>query len=287
MMVMARTINEAFRKLRENLEITGLQEATVSTRQTNVRATLDDDFVVEDSFLTGSYRRSTMIAPLAQADIDIFVVLEPKYYTANGQATLLESVKKALRKKYTQTPEIRPDGQAVTIIFTDFKVDVVPAFRRQGGGYLIPNTSLGTWIGTDPKKHIELWTASNKAHNGDLVPLIKMVKGWNKSRNVFKSFHLEVVTRRVLTGIRIDSYPSGLRYVFDKAREHIKVKLPDPAGYNDDVGAHVNTDAAMKNIIERLNYAYNAAVQAERLGDTAAAFDKWRDLLKDYFPAYG
>ena len=49
-MVMARTINEAFRKLRENLEITGLQEATVSTRQTNVRATLDDDFVVEDSF---------------------------------------------------------------------------------------------------------------------------------------------------------------------------------------------------------------------------------------------
>jgi hypothetical protein len=172
-------------------------------------------------------------------------------------------------------------------VFTDFKVDVVPAFHRKGGGYLIPNTSLGRWIGTDPKKHVELWTASNKAHNGDLVPLIKMVKGWNKSGDVFKSFHLETLVRHVLTGIRIDSYPSGLRYAFDKAREHIKAKLPDPAGYNDDVGAHVNTQAAMEKVIESLTYAYNVAVEAERLGDTAAAFDKWRVLLKDYFPAYG
>lgn len=146
---------------------------------------------------------------------------------------------------------------------------------------------MGRWISTDPKKHVDLWAASNKAHNGDLVPLIKMVKAWNKSRDVFKSFHLEVITRHVLTGIRIDSYPSGLRYFFDKARDHIKVKLPDPAGYNDDVGAHVNTVTAINKIMERLDYAYSTAVEAEQLGDTAAAFGKWRLLLKDYFPAYG
>ncbi len=284
---MARTIGEGFRKLRENLEITGLQEATVSTRQKNVRAALEGDFVVKDSFLTGSYRRNTMIAPLSTADVDIFIVLAPKYYSPNGQAALLESVKAALRKTYSKTPEIRPDGQAVTIVFTDFKVDVVPAFVRNGGGYLIPNVSLGRWIGTDPKMHVELWTASNKWHNGDLVPLIKMLKGWNKSRAVFKSFHLEALTRHVLTNVTISNFPSGLRYVFDKARDLIKVKLPDPAGYNDDVGAHVNTQAVMDGIIEKLTYAYDVAVEAERLGESAAAFDKWRILLPDYFPAYG
>jgi hypothetical protein len=284
---MAKTISEAFRKLRENLEITGLQESTVSTRQTNVRVALKDDFDVNESFLTGSYRRNTMIAPLAEADIDMFVVLDAKYYSANGQMGLLESVKRALRKTYKTTPEIRPDGQAVTITFNDFKVDVVPAFYRQGGGFLIPNTSLGQWISTDPKKHVELWTASNKDHNGDLIPLIKMVKGWNKSRGVFKSFHLEVLTRRVLTDVKISNFPSGLRYVFDKARDHIKVKLADPAGYNDDVAAHVNTQAAFDKIVEQLTYAFNTAVEAERLGDTAAAFDKWRVLLRGYSPAYG
>jgi hypothetical protein len=238
---MAKTIDDAFRLLRSNLEITGLQEQTVSTRQTNIREVIEKDFSVLDTFLTGSYRRSTMIAPLAEADVDIFFVLDPRHYSANGQQNLLKDVRGSLLKTYTRTPKIRPDGHAVTITFTDFKVDVVPGFYRQGGGYLIPDTALGRWIQTDPKKHVEIWAAANKSHNGDLAPLVKMLKGWNKSRELFKSFHLETIALAALNGIKIDSFPSGLRYVFDKARTMIRVKLPDPAGYSDDVGAHVNT----------------------------------------------
>jgi hypothetical protein len=129
---MAKTIDEGFEELRFNLEITDLQEKTVSTRQKNVRKALEDDFDILDSFLTGSYRRSTMIAPLKGADLDIFIVLDPKYYEASGQAALLANVKKELRKTYTETPDISPNGQAVTIRFTDFKVDVITGFRRKG-----------------------------------------------------------------------------------------------------------------------------------------------------------
>jgi len=286
---MAKTIDEAFRLLRSNLEITGLQEQTVSTRQTNIREVIEKDFSVLDTFLAGSYRRSTMIAPLAEADVDIFVVLDPFYHSAHGQQTLLESVRRSLLKTYTRTPKIRPDGHAVTITFTEFKVDVVPGFYRQGGGYLIPDTELGRWIATDPKRHVEIWTAANKSHNGNLVPLLKMLKGWNKSRELFKSFHLETLALTALDGVRIDSFPSGLRYVFDKARSMIRVRVADPAGYSDDVGAHVTTTAAMDNLIGRLDWAYRRAREAEQLtqaGRTEAAFAKWSLILKDYFPAY-
>ena len=51
---MAKTIDEAFRLLRSNLEITGLQEKTVSTGQTNIREVMQKDFHVLDAFLTGS-----------------------------------------------------------------------------------------------------------------------------------------------------------------------------------------------------------------------------------------
>jgi len=287
---MAKSISEGFQQLRRNLEITGLQEQTVSIRQTNIRNVLENDLAVLDTFLTGSYRRSTMIAPLAGADIDVFVVLDPKYYSVGGQRSLLEKVKASLRKTYTRTPDIRPDGQAVTITFTDFKVDVVPGFYRTGGGYLIPDAGLERWIETDPKRHVELWSASNKTHNGDLVPLIKVVKGWNRSRKLFRSFHLEVVTRSVLEGVTITDFPSGLRFVFDKARAKIRVKLPDPAGYGDDVGAHVNTAAEMDQIVRRLDWACARASEAEvdaRAGRISAAFEKWRLLVPDYFPAYG
>jgi hypothetical protein len=287
---MVTTIDAAFKTLRSSLEITDLQEASVSATQANIRDNLKKSFVVLDDFLTGSYRRSTLIAPLSEADVDIFFVLDPKYYSQYGQGALLESVKKSLQNSYPQTSRIRPDGQAVTISFTKFKVDIVPAFYRQGGGYLIPGTTSGEWISTDPKRHIEIWADANKAHNGDLIPLIKMLKAWNKRSKAFKSFHLETVTIKVLSGITISDFPSGVRYVLDKARDHIRVVLPDPAGYSADVAAYVKTEAQMNEIVQKLAHGYGLAAAAEQLaaaGRTSDAFANWRTLFDNYFPAYG
>lgn len=287
---MARTIDEGFRVLRNNLEITGLQEARVSTRQQRIREVLENDFTVRDSFLAGSYRRSTMIAPLADADVDIFVILHPRHHAADGQQALLEAVRNSLRKTYTRTPHIKPDGHAVTIRFTDFKVDVVPGFDRRGGGYLIPDASLGHWISTDPKQHVEIWTAANKRHEGALIPLLKMVKGWNKSRGLFRSFHLETIALKLLDGVTISNYPSGLRFVLERAGKWLEAPLPDPAGYSTDIGAHLRQPDAIAEIQRRLAWGAARAREAERLAlqnKTAAAFDKWQLLLPDYFPAYG
>lgn len=287
---MATTIHDAFEELKSNLGITGLQETTVSTRQKNVRKALEDDFTILDSFLTGSYRRNTMIAPLADADIDIFVVLDPKYYSDAGQAALLADIRTALRRTYPKTPKISPNGQAVTIRFTDFKVDVVPGFYRKGGGYLIPDADLSRWIQTDPKKHVEIFSAANKEHDGDLVPLLKLLKAWNRNRNVLRSFHLDVLALSVLNDVKISNLWSGTRYFFDKSRDLIKVKLADPAGYSDDVAAHINTTEAMGNIVRRLTFAYNKAREAEKFAENDnidAAFENWTLIFKGYFPTYG
>jgi hypothetical protein len=191
---MATTIKSAFDVLKSNLNITGLQESTVATRQTNIRTAVEAEMEVLDSFVAGSYRRNTLIAPLANADVDVFMVFAAKYFEQDGQASLLDKVKRVLKITYPKTPEISRNGQAVTITFTDFKADVVPAFYRQGGGFLIPDSVSKRWISTDPKAHIDLWQTANKAHNGDLVPLIKMIKGWNVCHSwLLHSFHLETI----------------------------------------------------------------------------------------------
>ena len=287
---MARTIAQGFLKLKANLEITDLQEQAVSQRQQNVRGVVEAGMTVLDSFLAGSYRRSTMISPLKAADVDIFIVLDVKHYEKTGQGKLLQDLRTVLRKTYTKTPEISRNGQAVTITFTDFKVDVVPSFYRKGGGYLIPDASQKRWISTNPKKHVDIWTARNKQHAGDLVPMIKMLKAWNKSRKVFRSFHLEVLALSVYQGVIISDYPSGARFFFDKARNKIRTKLVDPAGYSDDVASHVNTEAQFQTITSHLNRAYTDAVHAElhaALGYQKFAYDKWYEIFMGYFPSYG
>jgi tRNA nucleotidyltransferase (CCA-adding enzyme) len=97
---MAWTIAQGFQKLGENLEITDLQASTVSTRQQIVRSIVASELTVREDFLTGSYMRNTMISPLSRADVDIFVVLDSRYFEANGQASLLDKVRRALRRTY-------------------------------------------------------------------------------------------------------------------------------------------------------------------------------------------
>ena len=213
---MAITVQQSFLQLKSNLEITDLQSETVSTRQLRVREVMQAGMEVTDTFLTGSYARHTMISPLKEADIDIFCVLENKYFHwYNGQnggpAALLDFVRRTLLKTYTTTPNVSRNGQAVTVRFTDFVVDVVVGFHRQGGGYLIPNSITKSWLSTDPKKHVELVRAANNYHDGKLVPIIKMLKAWNKSHgSFFRSFHIEVLALKIFSNVTISDFPSGV-----------------------------------------------------------------------------
>ena len=121
------TRKQAFEFLRSNLKLTELQERTVAARQSNVRNAVASQLTVVDNFLTGSYRRHTMIGPLNGADVDILVALDRKYRDRGARA-VLELVKKALLDEYKKGAMISRNGQAVTVTFTDFVVDVVPAF---------------------------------------------------------------------------------------------------------------------------------------------------------------
>jgi len=284
------TVARGFEVLRERLEITDLQATAVSTRQRNVRDALEKRLVVDDHFLTGSYMRNTMIAPLNEADVDLFMVMNDQYFRTDGQAYILDKVRGVLLETYPLTPNISRDGQAVTITFTDFKVDVVPAFTGVSSGYLIPNTIRNEWISTDPRKHITLWSEANKAHNGDLVPLIKMIKGWNKQHgDLFYSFHLECLILKILTNVTISDFPSAVCYVFDKARTAVTDIVFDPVSFTN-TGKYLDTQSKIDAVVSRLETAYTRAKNAEECtarGNIDDAYYYWRLIFGDYFPAYG
>jgi hypothetical protein len=293
---MAFTVPESFSKLRSNLEITFPQATTVSTRQQGVRATIASGFKIVEDFLAGSYIRSTMISPLKEADVDVFVALDPSYYRHyngqnGGQRGLLDYMRRTLLKTYTSTPDISRNGQAVTIRFSDFVIDVVVGFQRQGGGYIIANGINNEWLETDPKKHVEIMAAANKVHGGNLVPIIKMLKSWNKSHSyLLRSFHIEVLALEVFNNVKITDFPSGIRFFFDRAQAKVAGKNLDPAGFGDDIGRYINTQDKVNEIITRLQTGFKQAIEAENFaarGDTINAIAQWRKIMPLHFPAYG
>jgi hypothetical protein len=288
----ATTVLQGFLQLKRNLEITSLQSATASSRQANVRAVVKASLDINKDFLTGSYQRSTMIAPLSTADVDIFMVLDSKYFSdyQRNPAGLLDRVRAILLRSYNNSAVSR-NGQAVTIKFTDFAVDTVPAFNRQGGGYLIPSSYTSTWISTNPTQHVAIWSTANTWNDGNLVPLIKMLKQWNKvNGDLMTSFHLECLILQVLTNIKISSYSSAARYFFDHARGTINYQCLDPAGFGGDVSQYLDTQSKRDAVISRMQRAYDNAIQAEQyeaVGQISHAFDRWRQTFGDWFPVYG
>lgn len=287
---MPRTITQGFQILKENLEITDLQSESVSSRQINVRDLLKKELTVLDSFLTGSYKRNTMIAPLGEADVDIMLVLHPEYYSPDGYASVLDRVKRVLQKTYT-TSQVSRDGQAITIHFTDFYVDVVPCFHRTGGGFLIPDTVGKQWIQTDPSKHVELWAAMNARKENSFVPLVKMLKSWNKKHSkLLQSFHLECLAYKVFENVTITDYPSGARFFFDKARVLISQGVLDPAGYGGNVGKYLDSESKRQAVLDRFESGLLKALEAEKFAlefKIERAYEKWGIIFGNYFPAFG
>jgi hypothetical protein len=282
---------QAFEKLRANLQLTGLQEQTVATRQRNVRSAVERQLTVTDDFLTGSYRRQTLISPLKHADVDVVVVLD-RSYRDRGPRAVLELVRKALLAEYPRTPEISRNGQAVTITFSDFIIDVVPAFALPWwswtDGWEICDSGSNSWITTDPKKHVKLSAAANRVHDGNLVPCIKQLKAWNRTvGKPLRSFHLEVVAWSVFGRSwfwyeNMKSDWDSARYFFAKASDKLRHKISDPAGTELDVGAYL-TGTAREQAISKMSTAHQRCVRA----DTAAKEDNLAAMHAEYSKVFG
>jgi hypothetical protein len=286
---------QAFEKLRTNLELTGLQEQMVAKRQENVRSTIERELSVVDSFLTGSYRRQTLIAPLARADVDIVVVLD-RIYKRQGPRSVLELVRKALLTSYPKTAGISRNGQAVTIKFSDFTVDVVPVFIRPwwalDEGWDICDSGSDSWIATHPKRHVAISGRANKLHDGQLVPRIKELKVWNRAAGLpLRSFHIEVLAWSIFgkSWWWYTNKPSdweSASYFFKKAQTKLQEPLSDPAGTGKDVGAYLR-GATLETAVSKAESAYDRCVRAEEAfsdNKFLVGHETYSKIFGNYYP---
>lgn len=180
--------SSAYKSLAEAQRELAIYKSRVIEAYVKSDVQLDEGYKYRTSLLVGSYGKNTAIAP--PSDIDILFELPAselsRYdsYAYNGQSQLLQDVKKVLQKTYPRT-HIRADGQIVSVPFSSYKVEVLPAFKRKDGSYCYPDThGGGSWRITNPKAEMEYISSSNKRTKGNTVKLIKLIKAWKHHCNV-------------------------------------------------------------------------------------------------------
>jgi len=278
-------IDDAFAKLKTNLEITTTEQTLASNRHHAIRDYVRQHWTLADDFLTGSYRRDTKTKKLK--DIDIFVVIDAEGPQAGhrDQAPIhvINALEKLLRGKWNAAHR---DGMAIVIPYGPddevMSIDVVPAFDRDGGGYFIPNPSGGDWIATNPKRHHELTIENNADCGGKYVPFVKMIKGINRELGepVSPSFLLEVMAHTVVKP-PIIRYQDEIVLFLATAAERIGDEWPDPAELGGDVNSVMNETQKLlaTDALNQARAIAERAVDLEDDGQEHAAYDEWKKVF--------
>jgi hypothetical protein len=291
------TTTEAFERFRQRLELSDTESKDAARRHTDVRECIRGGFEIANDFLSGSYRRHTKTKPLK--DVDIFFVLGAKERWRRNQAPIemLQAFEKCLKAEFDETELCR---RAVTVTFEKsyypeghdgkvMSIDAVPAFLADTEVYEIPDKVLGKWIKTNPKKHAEQATAKNAELGGKWIPLVKMVKGWNRAngRPIKPSFLVEVMAEG-LAEAPFSNYPNEVRNLFAAMEANVGQAWPDPAGLGPPVSDQMTADLVTnaKKALQEAQRKAALAMRAEQTGRQGEALQIWREILGDYFPLF-
>jgi hypothetical protein len=290
------TVSEAFEKFRQRLELSDTEQKDAERRHKSVRECIRSGFDIENDFLTGSYRRHTKTKPLK--DVDIFFCLGAKdeHWRDKHPEEVLKAFEKRLGSEFGNDC-VELGRRCVTVEFEkrnptadqEGKVisnDAVPAYDR-GDYYEIPDRILGKWIKSNPEVHKEESTAKNKELNGKWVPLVKMLKRWNRSagKPISPSFLIEVMAQKLVDPPFTD-YPSEVRRFFAASLDGIMQDWPDPAGFGPPVSDQM-TPEKRRIAIDALRQAEVQAARAVRLAQqkkNGEALALWREVMGKYFP---
>jgi len=119
----------------------------------------------------------------------------------------------ALKGRFKKT-KIRLDMPCIVLSFSEYTFEVVPVvtFSDDEDLHRVPGSGARDWVKCYPNVPTKWMTRCNYANDGKFIPLIKILKNWNRNNNVsFKSFHLELLTEMVFREVsEIWSYPQGI-----------------------------------------------------------------------------
>lgn len=296
---MATTVTSAFSQYATNLNITDRQTTVVSNCRANVVAKIGSKLTLhseQPSKLIGSYDRDTLIRYLSEGDVDVMVILNygqhKEWDNKEGATKVLERYRTILQEAYTDTP-CRVDRNCVTMQLSQFRLDVVPAFHYTQGYYTIPDTYRGAWLKTDPIAYADQVTSVNKTMGGAFVPLVKMIKGWNRELpKPLRSFHLEcMMLNRYRSYTQSYTYDSMVNAFFSDLPTYISKATYDPTT-GDQVDLYLDNGSLGYSRADLVKRAENAAAKAQEAYDDrekypSVAIKEWKELFGEFFPAYG
>lgn len=288
-------IGENFKTFCKNLIIS--EQDVIEARSKAITKRLNIDFWnslsdVSHTLYVGSYGRDTAIGI---SDLDVVFILpillysKYKSYQFNGQSALLQKVKDSILKTYPNT-KIGGDGQVVVVSFSGgMKFELVPAFEREDGGFIYPDSNIGgSWKITNPVPEINAIKRINIYCNYNLKPLCRMMRAWKNHWDVpMGGLLLDTLACNFVSNWEYKD-KSYLYYDWMSRDFFLYVANQDPQqNYWRATGSnqYIWRKGAFEYKAKRCYNLAQEAIDYESKGMTWAAKQKWREIYGTAYPS--
>lgn len=280
-------MKKEFKEFCEGVRLTQNQNEDAKTKYTGVCKTLHKEYYESDydgttKLLFGSYKTRTNIRPMSEMqDVDvIFKIPKETFdkfdgYESNGQSALLQEIKSYLDVTYSTSQPTKAWGKIVLVQMAEntHNVELLPAFEKDDGTFIIPNTNAGgSWEKFDPREQVKVYKDSNTLSNGLTADLGRMMKSWkrNTPSMSYSSYELlkdiiDFLKTEFTEGADFEEYHEVVKNFFD----YLQQRCTD----NDRI-SHIET-------------AYNRAVKALEYMDNdkpKEASEEWIKIFGHKFP---
>ncbi|MFQ5851381.1 MAG: nucleotidyltransferase [Candidatus Binatia bacterium] len=295
------TPKSVFEDFLRDIEPSPTTKANASSAHTTLREFLSkhEEFreVHKTTFLSGSYKRATVIRPKApegeveRPDVDIIVVTS--YSLSDSPAAVLELLYGTLKDGYST---VRKQQRSVRVETNNAVMDVVPMIAPYGddGPFYIPDRKLEQWVETNPPRNTQWTTDMNNAAGGRFKPLVKLMKWWRRENPTVskkpKGFVIECVTAECM-----DKSEKHYGELFAKTLEGVACRyavwvqlqvvphIEDPGVPGNSVTEGM-TFAAFEGFYRKAETHAKKARKALKEDDPEKATELWHEIFGERFP---
>lgn len=285
------SISEIFQQFIDNIAIDNREQ--ISKRYGTITKALNEKYrnsssETANTLQVGSYGRYTAIKNIS--DLDMIYMLPASQWDRfkdGRQSVLLQEIKNVLKDvgNFSRT-EIWGDGQVVVISFSNHDIEVLPAFEQDDGSFKYPDSnSGGSWPITKPRLEIAAVSDIDKAKNGNLRHLCKMIRAWKNKHGVAMSGMLiDTLAYNFLNStteyddksytyhdwmvrdffLYASSQPNQDYYLAPGSRQHVKIK---------------------KKFQKKAKKAYDLSLEAIAAEKLQSVNTKWKKIFGRPFPS--
>lgn len=203
-------LENKFKVFKSNIELTDTQKKQIQSSHAYLRTLIERQNYVSNTFLTGSYKKNTMIRPID--DVDLFVVVNNGYTVSSSPQTVLNQLKKDLKVSFPKT-SIKQNKPCIIVDFNHCKFEITPTITNLWGSYEIPLDSY-SWKSVDDPRILEnKLSVKNSQLNNRLIPLIKMMKKCARHCNIDSTSYL--LEELALNLYQVNSYRDGIQKLLE------------------------------------------------------------------------